>query len=63
MGHEINDTHRQVSRYKAAVSAEQARTEEVRLELEKEVHARVIAQDKLQDVKVKREKSPKSISF
>jgi len=45
------DHDAEVSRYKAAVSAEQARTEEVRLELEKEVHARVIAQDKLQDVK------------
>lgn len=41
----------EISRYKKAVSEEQITTENVRLELEKETHARVLAEDRLMDVK------------
>lgn len=45
------DHDKEVSKYKSAVSEEQERTEEVRLKLEQETHSRVIAEDRLKDVK------------
>ena len=42
----------QISKYKAAVATEQEHTEEVKLQLEQETHNRVLAEDKLKDVKV-----------
>lgn len=46
------DHDNEISKYKAAVAKEQGETESVRLLLEQETHARVIADDKLKDVKV-----------
>lgn len=45
------DHDNEISKYKAAVATEQEHTEEVKLQLEQETHNRVLAEDKLKDVK------------
>ncbi|KAL5258673.1 hypothetical protein ACHWQZ_G009214 [Mnemiopsis leidyi] len=45
------DHDNEISKYKAAIAKEQEHTDEVKLKLEQETHSKVLAEDRLKDVK------------